>query len=250
MTTSKPSSLHSIAAASRSVAEFSGHGQSLGAAGIRTASAHPENCEFLSHPGQSIAVSPGPHGFDSIMIGVAWEGLYTKDTTLLGRLLGKMQKIDVDIDLGCLYELKNGKRGALQAFGERFGSYDKSPYIILSEDERTGDKEGYDEYMLVNGRFWKDIKRMLIYIYIYDGAPNWSNIKPQIVVDVPGENDFHVTLDAYENTLRLCALAEIENIRGGLKLTNRTEYFPGHEEMDRAYGFGLAWADGKKGPMS
>ena len=137
-------------------------------------------------------------------------------------------------------------RGSIQAFGEKFGDLEKAPFIKLSGDERTGDADGHDEYLLVNGARWNDIKRLLVYIYIYEGAPRWSMIKPQIVVDVPGENDLYVTLSAHDDALALCAIAELESVRGGIKLTNRTEYFPGHQEMDRAFGFGLEWGDGKK----
>ena len=122
------------------------------------------------------------------------------------------------------------------------------PFISLSGDERTGDKEGHDEYLLINGHKWSEVKRVLVYIYIYKGVPNWSHIKPQVVIDVPGENDLYVTLNVYDDSLAVCAVGELENIRGGIRLTNRTEYFPGHEEMDRAYGFGLDWDDGVKPP--
>jgi tellurite resistance protein TerA len=44
----------------------------------------------------------------------------------------------------------------------------------------------------------------------------------------------------------VCVIAEVENVRNGIKLTNHTEYFPGHAEMDRAFAFGLSWSDGEK----
>lgn len=250
MTKKIESSLHSLAQASRSVASFSGHGVSLGAAGYRVASDHPENCEFLGDPGQSISISPPAGGFDSILIGTAWDNVRVESSGLFGRWFKKVKKIGVDLDIGCLYELKDGTRGSIQAFGEKFGNYNEAPYIALSGDERTGDKEGHDEYLLVNGKKWDEVKRMLVYLYIYKGVPNWGEIQPQVVVDVPGENDFYVTLTAHDNKLCLCALAELESVRGGIKLTNRTEYFPGHEEMDRAFGYGLEWADGIKRPLS
>lgn len=244
-----PKSSHtSLADASRDVSEFSGHGKALGAAGYRVSSEHPENCEFLEHPGQSIAISPHKEGFESVLIGVAWDGRVEKVKSPLGKLMKRTRKIDVDLDIGCLYELKDGTRGAIQAFGEKFGHYDKPPFIVLSDDERTGATPGHDEFILINAHHWDKIKRVIVYIYIYAGAPSWSHVKPQIVVDIPGENDFYVTLDAFEDHLCLCALAELENVRGGIRLTNRTEYFPGHEEMDRAFGFGLLWSDGMKGP--
>ncbi len=240
------SSAASIAEATKSIVEFSGHGAALGAAGYRVASDHPENCEFLEEPGQYVAISPDKDGFESIMIGVAWDNIITENSGLFGKWFKKTHKVNIDLDIGCMYELRDGTRGSIQAFGEKFGSFDEPPFIYLSGDDRTGDAQGYDERIMVNGRKWNEIKRMLIYIYIYEGAPSWSEIKPQIVIDVPGENDLYVTLKAHDDNLCLCAVGELESIRGGIKLTNCTEYFPGHEEMDRAFGYGLEWADGKK----
>lgn len=242
-------SLQSLADASRSVADFSGHGVSLGAAGYREASDHPDNCEFLAAPGDYVSVSPGADGFESILIGSAWDNVRVESSGLFGRWFKKVTKVGVDLDIGCLYELKDGTRGSIQAFGEKFGSYNEPPYIALSGDERTGDKEGHDEYLLINGKKWDEINRLLVYLYIYKGAPNWAQIKPQVVVDIPGENDLYVTLGAEDSNLCLCAIAELESVRGGVRLTNRTEYFPGHEEMDRAFGYGLEWAEGKKRPL-
>ena len=242
------SSVDAIAKASASVVDFSGHGAALGAAGYREASDHADNCEFLNEPGQSIAVSPGAEGFESILLGVAWDNIRTENSGVFGKWFKKVQKIGVDLDIGCLYEMQDGTRGSIQAFGEKFGEFNDAPFMALSGDERTGDAEGHDEYILVNGKKWSEIKRMLVYIYIYKGAPSWSKIKPQIVIDVPGENDLYVTLNAHSDHLCLCAVGELENVRGGIKLTNRTEYFPGHEEMDRAFGYGLVWEDGEKAP--
>ena len=239
-----------IADANRSRASFSGHGNSLGAAGYREASHDPENSEYLAEPGYHIAITPkkedGSIGFDNIKIGVAWDNIQMKDAGFFERLFKKVRHVGVDLDLGCLYEMKDGTRGCLQAFGEKFGRYNNPPYIILSEDDRTGDKEGDDETLQINGEFWDQFERLLVYIYIYDGAPSWSDIKPRVIVDIPGENDLVVTLGAHNDALALCAVGGLENVRGGIKLTNYTEYFPGHAEMDRAFGFGLEWEDGQK----
>ncbi len=246
MSTKDKTSQDSLSEANRSRADFSGHGGSLGAAGYRDSANHPDNCEFLNEPGQSLAITTEAGGFESILIGVAWDNIIVKDQSILGKLLKKTKKAGVDLDIGCLYEMQDGTRGAIQAFGKKFGTFNTPPYIELSGDERTGDAEGHDEHIMVNGAHWDKIKRILIYIYIYKGAPNWNEINPQIIIDVPGEDDLIVTLGAYDNALSLCAIGGLENIRGGIKLTNHTEYFPGHEEMDRAFGFGLEWDHGQK----
>ena len=239
-------SVASLTKATQSIVDFSGHGASLGAAGFRAKSDHPENCEFLEEPGQSIAISPGADGFDFIKVGVAWDNMHMQNSGVFSKFFKKARKVGIDLDIGCLYEMVDGTRGSLQAFGGKFGDFDAAPFVSLSGDERTGNSQGDDEFLLINGRKWREIKRMLIYIYIYDGAPSWSVINPQVVIDVPGEDDLYVTLNAHDDALSLCAVGELESIRGGVRLTNRTEYFPGHDEMDRAFGYGLEWADGKK----
>lgn len=240
------SSQSSLLEANRNRTKFSGHGKALGAAGYKEASDHPANCEFLSEPGHFIAISPGPDGLQPFRIGVTWDNSRLQRGNFFERLAKRLLNKGIDLDLGCLYELQDGTRGALQAFGNKHGRFDAPPFIALSSDERTGNKAGHDEFLMVNGPHWATIKRMLIYIYIYDGSNRWSKIKPQIVVDVPGENDLYVTLKATNDRLALCAVAGLENVRGGIKLINHTEYFPGHQEMDRAFGFGLPWVDGTK----
>ena len=240
------SSTDSLSEATRSRVDFSGHGAALGVAGYREISLDPDNSEFLREPGQNIAISPGPEGFESIMIGVEWDNVAAEKSGFFGKLLKKATNKGVDLDLGCLYELEDGTRGAIQAFGDKYGSFNEAPYIRLSGDERTGNTVGMDETMAVNGAHWTKIKRMLIYMYIYDGAPNWKEINPHLVIDVPGEDDLVVTLSAHDDSLALCAVGGLEQVRGGIKLTNFTEYFPGHPEMDRAFGYGLEWGEGSK----
>jgi tellurite resistance protein TerA len=247
MPTDKPqTSAESILEANRYRAEFSGHGKSLGAAGYREAANNPANCRFLDEPGSYIAISPGPNGFEYIALAAAWDNIQTKGAGFWSRLFKSALKVGVDLDIGCLYELEDGTRGAIQAFGKKFGAFESPPYMQLSDDERTGNAQGFDEGILINGAHWHKIKRALVYLYIYEGAPRWSQIKPQLIVDVPGEDDLIVTLRAHNDALPLCAVGGLENVRGGIKLTNYTEYFPGHQEMDRAFGFGLEWDEGRK----
>jgi tellurite resistance protein TerA len=239
-------SIDSIAEANRSRAKFSGHDGALGAAGTVEASTDKASSSYLRNPGECVAVSPGEEGFTSINIGVDWDNIAVKKSGLIGKLFKKTLRVGIDLDLGCMYEMEDGTRGAIQAFGKKFGNYNASPFIALSGDERTGDAKGHDEVIKVNGAQWGKIKRMLIYVYIYKGASDWGSINPRLVIDVPGKEDLIVTLRNHNDALCLCAVGGIENVRGGIKLTNFTEYFPGHEEMDRAFGYGLQWAEGKK----
>lgn len=242
----------SIMEATRNRAEFSRYG-GKGAAGF----IHPEDSDheagFLSKPGETAVINPHPGGFEDFTIGVAWDIVQkqTRSTGFLSRWLGprvKTVKKAVDLDLGCLYQLEDGRVGALQAFGESFGSLQEPPYIALSGDERTGEKDGHDEILTVSGAHWGAIRRMLIYVYIYAGAENWDAIRPQVQVRVPGETPIVATLRARREEMVLCAVASLENIRGGIRMTNTMEYYPGHPSMDRAFGYGLQWDDGAKQP--
>ena len=238
-------STDSMAEASRNRAEFSGHGNAKGAAGYRPDNEeHVEN--LLNGFGETMVVQKPDKGFDDIVIGAAWDNVEVEQAGFIGKLLKKVTKQGVDIDVGCLYELQDGSRGCLQAFGDMFGDYNNAPYISITGDERTGDKEGDDEGIHVNGQQWSQIKRMVVYVYIYSGEFNWETIKPKITIRIPGEQPLVVTPAIKKTDLPVCAVAGIENDRDAIKFTNFGEYFPGHAEMDRAYGYGLQWDDGQK----
>lgn len=236
----------SIEEATKYRASFSGHGKSLGAAGYIDPHDQSGNVDFLGKRGDTLSISPPAEGFGDILIGAAWDHRVEKDTSFLGKLLRHKKSADIDLDLGILYELHDGRRGVVQAFGEMMGAYERAPYISLSGDERTGKTPGEDEFMHLNGAHWPDIKRVLVYIYIYKGALDWGSVTPQVHIRIPGSKPMVVTLSSHQKGLGLCAIAGIENVRNGLRVTNYTEYFPGHAEMDRAFGFGIEWEEGSK----
>lgn len=242
-------SANALIGATRWRSKFSGHGNAKGAAGF-VSDRDDDAYNFLGTTGQTDIFNPQTGGFGPIRIGVAWQNVRVQKAGLLGKIIKKTRKQGVDIDIGCLYELHNGQRGCVQAFGEMFGGFNDEPYINLSGDDRTGDDhdddDGEDEILLLNGAKWPEIKRLLIYLYIYDGAINWAEVRPQIQIRVPNEKPMIVMLHTDRSDLALCAAAELENVRDGIKLTNRTEYYPGHAEMDRAFGFGINWEGGSK----
>ncbi len=239
-------SQRSLSEANRERGRFSGHGRARGAAGYLDPDDVTENADFLGVRDDTLSVSPPPEGFGDITLAAAWDNQKVADESFFGQLFGRKKTADVDLDLGCLYEMQDGHRGAIQAFGNQMGFYNEMPYLSLSGDERTGDKEGDDEAIHINGQMWPKIKRLLVYIYIYRGAIDWAQCKPQIQVRVPGHNPMVVTIASHHKHLGICAIAGLENVRNGIRLTNYTEYFAGHAEMDRAFGFGLEWDEGSK----
>ncbi|HRK97526.1 MAG TPA: Tellurium resistance protein TerA [Alphaproteobacteria bacterium] len=245
-TSTKTSSMGSLMEASRGRSEFSGHGGALGAAGYIDPNDQSLNVDFLGQRNDTLSVDPPEDGFGEIRIGAAWDNKIVQDTSFIGKLLKRTRPVDIDLDLGILYELKDGRRGAIQAFGDLLGAYNEAPYLSLSGDERTGDSEGEDEYVHLNGQHWPEIKRILIYVYIYQGALDWAMVRPQIQIRIPDNKPMVVTLSSHQKGLGLCAIAGIENVRDGMRISNYTEYFPGHAEMDRAFGFGIEWVGGHK----
>jgi tellurite resistance protein TerA len=245
-------SVDSIAEADRWRAEKSRYG-GMGAAGYIDPHDGNHPADFLTQPGETAIVNPPAAGLPDFKIGVAWDvlpaprvaqGFFEK---LFRRRPPGFERGKVDLDVGCLYQLKDGTRGAIQAFGDMYGKIDSPPYLHLSGDERTGESAGEDEIITVSGAHWGQIQKIVIYVYIYGGADSWHDVAPQIQVRVPGERPMVVTLRGRKDELDVCAVAGLENVRGGIKMTSYLEYYPGHAEMDRAHGFGLDWTDGAKG---
>jgi tellurite resistance protein TerA len=156
----------------------------------------------------------------------------------------------IDLDLGCMFEMADGKAGLVQALGNAWGEIDRRPYIRLETDDRTGQSVG-GENLFINGDHFNEIKRALVFAFIYKGAANWAATDGVVTIDMPGQAPIEVRLDQGGNQ-RMCAIAMIENVGGRLQVTKLAEYFAqegklsAHESMDRRFGFGLRWKTGTK----
>ena len=151
----------------------------------------------------------------------------------------------IDLDLGCLFELKDGRKGSVQALGKAFGSLQNPPYIALDGDDRTGESEG-GENLRVNGAKISEIKRILVYTFIYEGAANWQEAKGVVTLRYPGSEDLIVRLDEYDYR-KMCAIALLENNDGeSFTVQKLVRYFAGHRPMDEEYHWGLHWVAGSK----
>jgi len=240
------SSADSLTNASKSTTEYSKHGQSLGAGGV-TEDGEISPQDQLDKSGESGLILPPEGGFKSFHIGLAWNNIIVEQSGGFMGLLKKATKQGVDLDLGCFYELQDGTRGILQPFGELFGQYDQKPYIALSGDERTGDADGDDEFFSVNATHWNEIKRILVYTYIYEGACDWSQIKPEVTIDLcNGETALNIQPSLKTTEMTVCALATLTNVKDAMQISTHGEYFTSQAAMDRAFGFGLEWQDGAK----
>jgi len=149
----------------------------------------------------------------------------------------------IDLDLGCLWELTDGRKGVVQALGNAFGALDKPPYVLLDGDDRTG---GGGETMRVNLAHLSEISRILVFAYIYQGVPAWDRADA-VVTLVPQEGaPIEVRLDEHSGA-RMCALALLQNDGDGLVVKREVRYVDGSQSaLDRAYGWGMDWTPGRK----
>ncbi|KMM86382.1 TerD family protein [Pseudomonas lundensis] len=151
----------------------------------------------------------------------------------------------IDLDVGCLYEMENGSKGAVQALGNAFGDFRDAPFIQLMGDDRTGSVSD-GEWLRINGKEWRQIRRVLVYAFIYEGAPNWQATDGVITLYIPGEAPIEVRLSEEGGSKGMCAIALLENVGGSVRVNRKVEFFKGHSDMDKAFGWGMRWAAGSK----
>lgn len=77
--------------------------------------------------------------------------------------------VNVDLDLACMYELADGSKGVVQPLGKLHGDLDSPPYVQMSGDDRFGGTSGETLYINFDKR--DEFKRLLVFVYIYDGTP-------------------------------------------------------------------------------
>jgi tellurite resistance protein TerA len=204
-------------------------------------------------------------GFGRIHVNLNWNrsGMAQAPATqapqksgLLGRLSGALDSAmsarrrsgGIDLDLGCMFELSDGRKGLVQALGNAWGDYDHAPFMKLDADDRTGASSN-GENLWINGDQFAQIRRAIIFSFIYEGVPNWSATDGVVTIAVPNQAPIEVRLDGGGSQM-MCAIALIENQGGQLQVTKMAEYFEqqgrtsAHEMMDRRFNFGLRWKTG------
>ena len=194
--------------------------------------------------GQKINLTKGAasSGLGEISVNLNWNSTPVKKG-FLSSLFGSS---GIDLDLGCLYELKDGSKGAVQALGNSFGSTVAPPYVSLDGDDRTG-QSAAGETLRINGNQISQIKRILVFTFIYEGVANWQQADGIVTIKYPGAEDIVVKMDSYNNSNKMCALALLENVNDStFSVEKLIQFYPGHEAMDRAFGWGMRWTPGRK----
>lgn len=201
----------------------------------------------LEKRGEKISLEKrGQAGHGRIVCNLNWSSGQTQEKRgLLGGMFGKTKSSGIDLDLGCLFEMADGNKGGVQALGNAFGDFNRPPYIHLAGDDRTGANVS-GEFLYINGDHLKDLRRICIFAFIYEGVANWAQADGVVTLTVPGHPPVEVRLDNHDNTRNMCAIAMIENDGGDLKITKLGEYFASHVDLDRRYQWGLRYTKGSK----
>lgn len=182
-------------------------------------------------------------GLGEILVNLNWNSKPVKQgffSSLMGGNKG------IDLDLGCLFELKDGRKGTVQALGNCFGSLKQPPFISLDGDDRTG-AAAAGENLRINGNKIAEIKRILVYTFIYEGVANWKQADAIVTIKYPGAEDLIVQMDSYNSSNVMCGLALFENQNDQtFSVEKLVQFFPGHEALDKAYNWGMRWKAGRK----
>ena len=184
-------------------------------------------------------------GLGEILVNLNWNSKPAKQGFLAGLMGGKGSR-GIDLDLGCLYELKNGRKGTVQALGNAFGSLQYEPYIALDGDDRTG-AVSTGENLRIDGNRIAEIKRILVYTFIYEGVANWQQADATVTIQYPGAEDLIVKMDTYQSSDIMCGLVLLENLNDEtFSVEKIVQFYPGHQALDQAFHWGLRWTAGRK----
>lgn len=185
----------------------------------------------------------GSSSLGEILVNLNWNST-PKKQGFLSSLLGGGEGID--LDLGCLYELKDGRKGAVQALGNAFGSLNNPPFISLDGDDRTG-AAAAGENLRINGDRLSDIKRVLVYTFIYEGVANWKQADATVTIKYPGAEDIVVKMDTFNSSNIMCGLVLFENQNDQtFSVEKIVQFYQGHRELDKAFNWGMQWKAGRK----
>ncbi|MEU6737111.1 TerD family protein [Streptomyces physcomitrii] len=153
--------------------------------------------------------------------------------------------VNVDLDIGCLYEMVDGEKGVVQPLGGFFGDLNTPPYVKLSGDDRFGSPSGETIYINLDHR--ESIKRLLVFVYIYDQTPAFDRTHAKVTLYPSNGPRIEISLEERAAQSRSCAVLLIENVKGELTVRREVKFVYGFQaELDRLYGWGLQWGRGYK----
>ncbi|MGL4402319.1 MAG: hypothetical protein ACRCTS_01065, partial [Fusobacteriaceae bacterium] len=143
---------------------------------------------------------------------------------------------------------KNGEKRVIQALGNSFGNFENFPYVVLDKDDRTGENTD-GENLFINGSKLREIKKILIYTFIYEGTARWEGLNGVVTIKRKDEQDIIINLDGNPGNQNdyMCGLLLLENKNNEtFEIQKLVKYFVGHENLDKAYNWNFKWKTGSK----
>ena len=164
----------------------------------------------------------------------------------------------VDLDLGCFYEMRDGKkmlidglqfshgRGGDRHHVTRQGCYDHAPYIWHQGDDRGGGASS-GEIILVNPNGVSQINLIIVYTFIYEGVAKWSETNAVVKVKIPGSDDVIVKMGQQSSTKRFCAIAQLDfGTDNSITVKKLVTFHDSHSDCDKVYSWGFNYSPGSK----
>jgi tellurite resistance protein TerA len=136
----------------------------------------------------------------------------------------------------------------VQALGNSFIASNRSgrQLISLDGDDRSGSVSA-GENLSVDLSDIGQIKRILVFALIYEGAANWAAAEGVATLYPVGAAPIEVRLDDPRDGARICAIAMLENKGGELVVRREVNYVNGAQRaLDELYGWGMNWTAGRK----
>ena len=186
----------------------------------------------------SISLEKTGATFGEIVLNLNWSAQPTKK----GFFGGTKQ---LDLDLGCLFELDDGSKGVIQALGRSFGRYDGAPFIELSGDDRTGAVDA-GETIRINGTKFERIRKLAVFALIYEGAPNWQATDGVVRITTQGQPEIEVRMNEQDSNSRLCGIATIDNEGGKMRIERLVRFYKDQKQYADDMGIILQWSAGRK----
>lgn len=174
-----------------------------------------------------------------------------------GGFLKRFFNGDIDLDLGCFYELNDGRkmlidglqfshgRGGRRDQVSRQGCYTQAPWIWHKGDDRGGSSES-GETIYVNPQGVGEIKRIIVYTFIYEGAAQWSDTNAVVKVSVPGNEDVIVEMGKQSSSKKFCAIAQLDFTGDSITVKKLVTFHGSHQDCDKMYGWGFNYSPGSK----
>ncbi|MFF3290481.1 TerD family protein [Streptomyces sp. NPDC003023] len=199
-------------------------------------------------PAVSLTKQGGTSG--AMRVNLSWQ--VRKQFKGWGAKLGRAVAVhgDLDLDLCALYELSDGRKGVVQALGNAFGALNRPPFIHLDGDDRTGGTPG--ENLTVNLDHRQDIRRIVIFVTIYEGARSFADLDATVTLQPQHGAPIDFSLGECTVPSRVCALALITNTGSDLVVQREARFLvpergvSPQRTIDQAYGWGMNWTPGRK----